>query len=667
MTRFHRMTVTVYALLALLAISAAGAYAAAAKPAKGLPGDADVVGTYGDAQARKDLEKKMIETLKGGATRDEKELACRKLWIIGTAESVPALAALLPDKDLSHMARYALEGMLCPEAGKALRDAVATTTGMQKVGVINTLGVREDKEAVAIVAPLVKDADPQIVASAMCALGRIGTPEAAKALAEARASAPKELKALAADASLKAAEGLLRSGNKDDAAKVYQDLSALSWPAHVRTAAFLGIVAAKPAEATPQVMAALAGSDVALTNQAAQLVADMPGAEATKTYADGLAKLPPKGQKALLSALAMRKDPAALPAILAAAKSADKGVVAAAVAALGTTGSAAEIPALAGFAASADADVTKAAVASLTALPGDTVGDAIVAAIAGAPAPAKAQLLLALGARGDVKYVPAVVAGVTDADAKVREASLKALAGLGGKGEAAAVVQALKAAKEPSERTAAEEALLAISSRAKADALPALLAGSEGADAASKGVLLRALGRVGVGGEKALEAVLAATKASDGAVQDDAMRVLSDWPDAAAAPHLLAVAKTATKTSHQVLGLRGYVRLAGQELSDDVKAKMLSEALDLAKRPEEKRLVVGAWGTVFTVQAFQVAAKFLDDPQVAGEAATAAIAIGDKVAGKAKAEVAAAMRKIIDTTKNDRLKRDAQKVLAKTK
>jgi HEAT repeat protein len=621
MTRFHRMAVTVLALFAALALPAAAAYAAgaakAAKAAKGVTGDADVVGTYGDAQARKDLEKKLIETLKGAGAREEKELACRKLWVIGTPESVPALAALLPDKDLSHMARYALEGMSFPEASKALRDAVGKIAGREKVGVINTLGVREDKEAVAVVAPLLKDSDPEIAASAMYALGRIGTVDAAKALADCRAGAPKALQAVLADSSIKAAEQLVRSGNKDEAAKIYQDLSALAWPAHVRTAAFLGLVAAKPAEATPQLMQALGGSDAALRNQAAQLVADMPGSEATKTFADGLAKLPPDGQKALLRALAMRKDPAARPAILAAAKSGDKGVQAAAVTALGTTGSAADVPMLAGLTASADADVAKAAQMSLAALPGDNVGDAVVAAIRGAAAPVKAQLIAALGARGDAKCVPAVVKGLDDGDAGVRAASLKALAGLGGKGEIAGAVKALKAAKDPSERTAAEEALLAMASRAKGDALPAILAGSDGADAASKCVLVRALGRIG--GDRALAAVLAATKAPDNAVQDDAIRVLSDWPDAAAAPHLLAIAKSAAKTTHQVLGVRGYVRLAGLEQSDDVKAKMLSEALDLAKRPEEKRLVVGAWGTVFTVQAFQVVAKFLDDPQVAGE------------------------------------------------
>ena len=68
---------------------------------------------------------------------------------IGTAESVPALAALLPDKDLSHMARYALERIPAPEAGAALRDALPKLSGALKVGVIGSLGVRRDAASVA--------------------------------------------------------------------------------------------------------------------------------------------------------------------------------------------------------------------------------------------------------------------------------------------------------------------------------------------------------------------------------------------------------------------------------------------------------------------------------------------------------------------------------------
>ena len=76
-----------------------------------------MVATHGDAAARKELETRLAAVLDSGGSRAAKDYVCRKLMMIGTAESVPALAALLPDKDLSHMARYALERIPGPGSG----------------------------------------------------------------------------------------------------------------------------------------------------------------------------------------------------------------------------------------------------------------------------------------------------------------------------------------------------------------------------------------------------------------------------------------------------------------------------------------------------------------------------------------------------------------------
>ena len=59
------------------------------------------------------------------------------------------LAGLLPDKDLSHMSRYALERIPAAEAGQALRDALTKVSGLNQVGVIGSLGVRRDTASVA--------------------------------------------------------------------------------------------------------------------------------------------------------------------------------------------------------------------------------------------------------------------------------------------------------------------------------------------------------------------------------------------------------------------------------------------------------------------------------------------------------------------------------------
>ncbi len=112
------------------------------------PIDDAIVATYGDAAGRRELENKLLELLKSGVSRDAKDFICRKLRVIGSAASVPVLAGMLTDPENSHMARYALERMECPEAAQALRDALPKVSGTLKIGVIGSLGARQDAASV---------------------------------------------------------------------------------------------------------------------------------------------------------------------------------------------------------------------------------------------------------------------------------------------------------------------------------------------------------------------------------------------------------------------------------------------------------------------------------------------------------------------------------------
>jgi HEAT repeat protein len=142
------------------------------------PIDEAVISTHGDVAKRKELEDRLAATLKGEMPLDAKQFVCRKLMVIGTAASVPALAALLPDKQLSHMARFALERITAPEAAAALRDALPKLSGAQKAGVISSLGTRKDAASVPRLAELLGDGDATIARAAAYALGVIRTPEA---------------------------------------------------------------------------------------------------------------------------------------------------------------------------------------------------------------------------------------------------------------------------------------------------------------------------------------------------------------------------------------------------------------------------------------------------------------------------------------------------------
>jgi HEAT repeat protein len=209
------------------------------KPLK--PIDEAITGTHGDAAARKELETRLAAVLKSDVSRDAKDYVCRKLMIVGTAASAPALAALLENKELSHMARFALERIPAPEAAQALRDALPKLSGALLAGVIGSLGVRRDTASVPALKRMLGDGDPLVARAAAHALGDIRNVDAARALTEAW-SRSHQAKAAITDASLACAEALLMSGNKAEAQTIYKSLSGEDQPRHVRLAATRGML-----------------------------------------------------------------------------------------------------------------------------------------------------------------------------------------------------------------------------------------------------------------------------------------------------------------------------------------------------------------------------------------------------------------------------------------
>lgn len=187
--------------------------------------DAAVVAAHAEKPLRDELEKRLTAILGAGPSRAAKEYACRKLMLIGTATSVPALAPLLGDKDLSHMARFALERIPGPEASAALRQALGTVSGDLVIGMISSVAARGDQEGVAALAKLLTAA-PQTASAAALALGRIHSPEAMAALTAADLFAANGVGRAVLDARLACAEALLAAGKKAEAEAVYRALAA---------------------------------------------------------------------------------------------------------------------------------------------------------------------------------------------------------------------------------------------------------------------------------------------------------------------------------------------------------------------------------------------------------------------------------------------------------
>lgn len=167
----------------------------------------------------------------------QKAQACQRLAIAGNRDAIPVLAGLLRDERLSDYARSALEIWKLPEAGHALRQALPDLKGAQLAGVVDSLGIRREKESVPALVALAKDPERGPGSGALLALGKIASPEAVAAIVEALPGAGGAKDHPAWHGALRAARELLREGDKARVAPLLGALLAAQPPRHIREAA----------------------------------------------------------------------------------------------------------------------------------------------------------------------------------------------------------------------------------------------------------------------------------------------------------------------------------------------------------------------------------------------------------------------------------------------
>lgn len=699
-------------------------------------------------------EAELLAVLKSDAAQKEKADACRVLAQVGTKQAVPVLAALLGDEQLSHMARYALEPIPDPSVDDALRAAMGKLKGRLLTGVIGSLGVRRDAQAVPAMGRLLADPDADIAQAAARALGQIGTPEAAQAIDGALDSVSAANRVAFCEGLFRCAEALAAAGQGAPSQAIYDRLRGLPQaPQQVRAGALRGAVLSRQKEGLPLLLEAIRGTDYVLTAAAARIAIEMRGPEVTAALADELPKLPADKQILLINTLGYRGDAAAGPALLALAAKGEPAVRLAAVRNVTHLGYAPALPMLAELSLAGEGDLAAAARACLGSFPAQDADATIRGMLAHQDAKVRGLAVEMIGLRNVTGSAASLLKAAGDADETVRVAALKALRDQAGLAELPALLKLLVAAKSAAESQAAESALSALCARqsgpasgtivilkaqygdlpdgpaadvaekvtalikagamaveasnenfgdpangiakrlrvdytvngvpgsktvAEGDKLTftatwtppavveALCGAIGGAQGEAKLALLRTLRAAG--GPKALETVQAAAGDSDPQVKDTALRALCDWPTPDALPRVAELLKTAPTKALKVLALRGYVRLVPlQDAPDAKKFEALKDAMTLAERSEEKRLVLSALGQVPTADALALVASSLEDVTLKEEACLASVAIAEKLGASHAAAVTAAMRQVAKLTANKKLAARANALIRQAK
>lgn len=94
------------------------------------------------------VEQQLLTTLAlSECTAAGRAFLCRMLALVGSAKSVPSLAALVRDPKTADAARTALEVIPGPEASAALLEALPRLSGPAKAGLIGSVVARRDAAA----------------------------------------------------------------------------------------------------------------------------------------------------------------------------------------------------------------------------------------------------------------------------------------------------------------------------------------------------------------------------------------------------------------------------------------------------------------------------------------------------------------------------------------
>lgn len=227
-------------------------------------------------------EAALIAVLESDAPIFDKAKACQQLAVIGTKDSVPVLAKLLSDEQMSHYARFGLEPIPDPSVDEALRAALGELKGGPLVGVINSIGMRRNVKAIGDLKRLMDDSDSAVAAAAAGALGRIATPEAVAILTGAL-DGPESSRTAVADACLTAADVLIAAGKQNEAVPIYDAMRKADLAKHLEIAALHGAIRARGADGKPLLLECLASDDKALFRVALRMAHEIGGAEVVKT------------------------------------------------------------------------------------------------------------------------------------------------------------------------------------------------------------------------------------------------------------------------------------------------------------------------------------------------------------------------------------------------
>jgi HEAT repeat protein len=268
-----------------------------------------------------------------------------------------------------------------------------------------------------------------------------------------------------------------------------------------------------------------------------------------------------------------------------------------------------------------DLGVRSALIEGLSRIPAPGTDDRLVQALRGSTHVPQGLLVEIVVARQAAGATPVLLDLAAGDDPELARDALRALGELGDPDTGRALVELMGPATPEG---IARSSLVRIARRLEPPRVDWLLSDWDTRPPGVQAALMPVLSAVG--GEDALTAVRGGLASESPEVRAAALRALGDWPDSAAAPDLLGVARSSANEEEVRRALAGWTRVLGAEGAGPSEASW-REAFSLASRPEERKALLGALVRAPRPGLRDQVLGLRDDPELSEEATLALAAM----------------------------------------
>jgi HEAT repeat protein len=580
-------------------------------------------------------ERALLNGLKAASDTEVRTFLLSQLRLVGRDASVKAAAPFLADADMVEPAAQLMLSVKGLAARTALAAALGKASGPGRVTIVKALGTLGAVEANDRLLALAKEPDAVLQKDVLAALARIGSPASNATLVAAAERAEFRYEPTNATAALlDYAKRLGEKGTPAASVKICRLIMQKTDDAErlpTRAAALAVLADVRGAAALPDLVAAVDHGDSEYRQAALLRAEKLRSPLAVQRWIAKARKVDAARRAEIVAMLGRQGTPAALPFVRASLSAREPEVRLASAEALARLQGAKAVPALLPLLESADAE----SAAKVAGILGWTIDekhlDPLAAKLDSLQPPAKAAAIAVLAGKSGRRFADRVIPLTSDANADVKAAAYQGLAGVARPQDLPALLKLLDGADEANvpavQKAVVAAALQAVPEEGRAKPIIEAMDGAAHPD--------RIIGVLpDVGGAQALAALVRQFEGAAPARKPAVFRALVQWKGHEAAGHLFAVASNGDPSLRDQ-AFAGFLRQVSSSpsLPADQKVLYLRKALPLAKDAAERKAVIHALERAKTFQSLLVAASFLDDKELASDAAEAVMRIALPTSG----------------------------------